>query len=161
MTPSAAALCAIRAVRTSAPADASHRPPGHCKPAIVTAYAERLDFMGPLALSMAGPWRVWLGRGPCLVHAAPYCTTAPQCPRRTFLAQGFALAAVLWLAYGLYTGYARFLPAADRAWQLAVHASALWSVPLFISAIVWAASIAMGWVMRLLQREGEHGARSR
>ena len=75
--------------------------------------------------------------------------------------QGFALAAVLWLAYGLYTGYARFLPAADRAWQLAVHASALWSVPLFISAIVWAASIAMGWVMRLLQREGEDGARSR
>jgi len=117
---------------------------------------------GPLALSMAGAvagvgWavgRVWSMQRRI---APPH----PNARTARFLAQCFALAAVLWLAYGLYTGYARFLPAADRAWQLAVHASALWSVPLFISAIVWAASIAMGWVMRLLQREGEDGARPR
>lgn len=115
---------------------------------------------GPLALSMAGAvagvgWAV--GRVWCMQRrvASPH----PNARTARFWSQGFALAAALWLAYGLYTGYARFLPPADRAWQLAVHASALWSVPLFISAIAWAASMAMGWVMRLLQREGEDGAR--
>lgn len=117
---------------------------------------------GPIALSMAGAiagvvWgvaRVWR-----MQRRLPPAHANARTAR--FFAQGFALAAALWLAYGLYTGYARFLQPEDRAWQLAVHASALWSVPLFISAIVWAASIAMGWVMRLLQREEESGRTGR
>ncbi|MEG2999779.1 MAG: hypothetical protein RR855_04445 [Comamonas sp.] len=113
---------------------------------------------GPLALSVAGAV-AGVAWGVARVWRMQRRLPPPHANARTarLFAQGFALAAVLWLAYGLYTGYARFVPADDRAWQLAVHASALWSVPLFISAIVWATSIAMGWVMRLLQREGDSG----
>lgn len=108
----------------------------------------------PLALSMAGAaagvaWgtaRVWR-------LLRPFTPLHPNATTARHFVQGFTLAAVLWLAYGLLTGYARFFQADDRAWLLAVHASALWSVPLFISAIVWAAGIGMGWVLRLLLRE--------
>lgn len=111
---------------------------------------------GPVALSMAGAI-AGVAWGVARVWRMQRRLMPPHANARTarFFAQAFALAAVLWLAYGLYTGYARFMPPQDRAWQLAVHASALWSVPLFIAAIVWAASIAMGWVMRLLEREGD------
>lgn len=111
---------------------------------------------GPLALSMAaaalgvawGVVRVWRMQR----RLPPQHPNAPTARR---FAIGFALAATLWLAYGMATGYTRFLQPEPLAWLLAVHADALWSVPLFITAIVWAAGVGVGWVMRLLQREGD------
>ena len=67
-------------------------------------------------------------------------------------AWGWSIAALLWLAYALPAGYGRFF-APDGARQLLLHAGALWSIPLFIGAIAWAASVGIGWVLRLLQRE--------
>lgn len=114
----------------------------------------------PLALSMAaavlgvalGTVRVWRMQR----RFAPLHPNAPTARR---FAVGFALAAVLWLVYGITTGYSRFLQPEPLAWLLAVHAQALWSVPLFITAIVWAAGVGVGWVMRLLQREGDPATR--
>lgn len=108
----------------------------------------------PLALSMAaavlgvalGVARVWRMQR----RLPPHHRNAPTARR---FALGFALAAALWLAYGMLTGYSRFLQAGQLQWLLAVHQGALWSVPLFITAIVWAAGVGVGWVMRLLQRE--------
>jgi hypothetical protein len=97
-----------------------------------------------VSCSMLRIWRVRQRFGPqhINVHTA-----------RT-VAVGFGFAAVSWLVYGLIAGYADMLKAEDRAWQLAVHSQALWSVPLFISAIAWSASLATGWLMHLLLREG-------
>lgn len=118
---------------------------------------------GSLALSMVGAvagvsWavlRVWrLQR-----------RFAPQHPNAAtgrWFAMGFGCAALLWLAWALHTGYAHFWQSgSDRLWLLAVHADALWSIPLFISAVVWAASVAMGWVFRLLQRQENGGTAPR
>lgn len=106
-----------------------------------------LSIAAAVALVAAGIWRVWR-----LQRRLP--PDHPNTPTARHFALGFTGAALLWLAYGIVTGYARFLQPGSLQWLLAVHADALWSVPLFIGAIVWAAGIGVGWVMRLLQREG-------
>ena len=109
---------------------------------------------GPLGLSMAGAvvgvtWailRVW--RMQRSVASQRNRVTARR------FALGFVVAALVWLAWSMLAGYGRWLqPGVDRAWLLAVHAHTLWSIPLFISAVAWAASVALGWVFRQLQRE--------
>jgi len=105
-----------------------------------------LSIAAAVALVALGIGRVWRLQRRLPPHHANARTA------RHF-AQGFTVAALLWLAYGIVTGYARFWMPGQLQWQLAVHAQALWSIPLFIGAIAWAAGVGVGWVMRLLQRE--------
>lgn len=111
------------------------------------------SFWGPLALSMlaaallvaASLWRVWRAR-----------RQLPPDHGQSHSAQAFALgytaAALLWLAYGLWTGYRPWLQTSDPAWQMAVHGDSLWSLPLFIGAVAWAAALAVCWALRFMQQ---------
>lgn len=107
----------------------------------------------PLALSIAAAVllcalavvRVWRLQRP-LRAPHPNAATAGR------FAWGFSGAVLLWLAYALPAGYGRFFQP-DSARQLLLYADALWSTPLFIGAIAWAAGVGVGWVLKLLQRE--------
>lgn len=111
------------------------------------------DFWGPLALSVlagvllvaAGIVRVWRARRQLPASHA-------QGPSAQRFALGYTVAALLWLAYGLWAGYRPWLQAGDRAWQMAVHGASLWSLPLFIGAIAWAAALAVCWALRFLKQ---------
>ena len=111
------------------------------------------SFGAPLALSMlaavllvaAGIWRVWRAR-----RQLP--PTHPQSRSAQGLAQCYTVAALLWLAYGLWTGYRPWLQASDHAWQMAVHGDSLWSLPLFIGAVAWATALAVCWALRFMQQ---------
>lgn len=111
------------------------------------------DFWGPLALSMlaaallvaAGIVRVWRARR----QLPPTHTQAPSAQR---FALGYTVAALLWLVYGLWAGYRPWLQASDPAWQIAVHGDSLWSLPLFIAAVAWAAALAVCWALRFMKQ---------
>ena len=108
-----------------------------------------LSMLGAALLVLAAVYRLWRQQ-----RSVP--PSHPNAGTARWFARGFAAAAALWLLYGCVVGYARFLqPPWQR--QLLVHGDALWSIPLFIGAVAWAAGVGVGWVMHLLAREAAAG----
>ncbi|MDR3003291.1 MAG: hypothetical protein LBV14_03565 [Acidovorax sp.] len=86
---------------------------------------------------------------PTAPRPSPWAIRLPPC---CGWPMGCAAAALLWLAYGLWTGYRPWLQTSDPAWQMAVHGDSLWSLPLFIGAVAWAAALAVCWALRFMQK---------
>ena len=102
------------------------------------------------ALTLAGMLRIW-----CWPRRMPAGHANTRTARR--FALGFVCASTVWLAYALWKGYGRFVQP-DWQRQLVIYADALWTLPLFTTAIVWGAGWAVLWVLRTLEREARQSA---
>lgn len=112
-----------------------------------------LSMLAAAALVAAAIYRLWRQQ-----HRVP--PTHANARTARWFVRGFAVTALLWLAYGGWAGYGRFWQP-DWQWQLLVYADALWSIPLFIGAVAWAAGVGVGWVLHLLAREAAQASSDR
>lgn len=64
----------------------------------------------------------------------------------------FAVGALVWLAYALYTGYGALWQA--QPWVMLAQQPALLRLPLIVGAIPWVAALLLTRVMRMVAKAG-------